>query len=253
VEDIFNIQLVLIIVSFVANAFSAIAGGGAGLIQFPALIFLGLPFAKALATHKVATIALGLGASLKFFNDKSLDKKMSLYVLGAGVPGVILGALSIINVPEKLAMGLLGTLTLSLGAYSILNTDLGSHKLEINRMGLKFKLGLTVLFLIGFLNGSLSSGTGLFVTLFLIKWFGYDYKHAIAITLVNVGIWWNMTGAITLGLQSKIQWDWVFALLLGSFAGGYFGASIAITKGNTFIKRTFELITIAIGLKLLIL
>ncbi|MBT6120760.1 sulfite exporter TauE/SafE family protein [bacterium] len=251
-ENIFNIQLILIIVSFVANTFSALAGGGAGLIQFPALIFLGLPFAKALATHKVATIALGVGASMKFFKDKSLDKKMSLYVLGAGIPGVILGALSIVNISEKFATGLLGTLTLSLGLYSIMKHDLGTNKNDLNRSGTKFNIGLCFLFLIGFLNGSLSSGTGLFVTLFLIRWFGYDYKHAIAITLVNVGIWWNLTGAITLGLQSKIQWDWVFVLILGSFAGGYFGASIAISKGNHFIKRAFEFVTIAIGIKLLL-
>jgi hypothetical protein len=56
-------QGVLLLVSLVANAFSALAGGGAGLLQFPALLWLGLPFAVALATHKVATVALGVGAA----------------------------------------------------------------------------------------------------------------------------------------------------------------------------------------------
>ena len=40
-------QLILLLVSLVANVFSAFAGGGAGLLQFPALIFLGLPFGVA--------------------------------------------------------------------------------------------------------------------------------------------------------------------------------------------------------------
>jgi len=57
-------QLLLFIVSLVANLFSAFAGGGAGLLQFPALIFLGLPFGVALATHKVASVALGVGVTL---------------------------------------------------------------------------------------------------------------------------------------------------------------------------------------------
>ena len=35
-------QLVLLVASLVANIFSAFAGGGAGLVQFPVLIFLGL-------------------------------------------------------------------------------------------------------------------------------------------------------------------------------------------------------------------
>ena len=53
--------VILFLIAIVANWFSALAGGGAGLIQLPLLIFLGLPFPLALATHKVATVALGLG------------------------------------------------------------------------------------------------------------------------------------------------------------------------------------------------
>ena len=49
-------QFLLLLVAVTANSFAAFAGGGAGLLQFPALIFLGLPFSAALATHKVATV-----------------------------------------------------------------------------------------------------------------------------------------------------------------------------------------------------
>lgn len=55
----------LFLASFVANTFSAMSGGGAGLLQFPVLIFLGLSFAVALATHKVASVALGIGAVVR--------------------------------------------------------------------------------------------------------------------------------------------------------------------------------------------
>ncbi|MGV6826278.1 MAG: TSUP family transporter, partial [bacterium] len=58
-------QLFLFLASLVANLFSAFAGGGAGLLQLPVLIFLGLPFGIALATHKVASVALGVGATLR--------------------------------------------------------------------------------------------------------------------------------------------------------------------------------------------
>ncbi|VAW47687.1 hypothetical protein MNBD_GAMMA04-643 [hydrothermal vent metagenome] len=58
-------QLLLFIISLIANLFSALAGGGAGLLQLPALLFLGLPFGTALATHKVASVFLGLGATAR--------------------------------------------------------------------------------------------------------------------------------------------------------------------------------------------
>ena len=58
-------HVLLFAISLVANLFSAFSGGGAGLIQLPVLIFLGLPFAIALATHKVASVALGIGATVR--------------------------------------------------------------------------------------------------------------------------------------------------------------------------------------------
>ncbi|HSH84442.1 MAG TPA: TSUP family transporter, partial [Guyparkeria sp.] len=58
-------QIILFVIALIANLFSAFSGGGAGLIQLPVLIFLGLPFAIALATHKVASVALGIGATVR--------------------------------------------------------------------------------------------------------------------------------------------------------------------------------------------
>ncbi|MEJ2687355.1 MAG: TSUP family transporter, partial [Gammaproteobacteria bacterium] len=67
-------QLLLLLISLGANLLSAFSGGGAGLVQLPALIFLGLPFVVALATHKVATVALGIGASLRHLRERSLER-----------------------------------------------------------------------------------------------------------------------------------------------------------------------------------
>ena len=64
--------LLIFIVSLIANIFSAFSGGGAGLIQLPVLIFLGLPFGTALATHKIASVALGVGATLRHLKNNTL-------------------------------------------------------------------------------------------------------------------------------------------------------------------------------------
>ena len=89
-------------------------------------------------------------------------------------------------------------------------------------------------------------------TLWLVRWFGFDYKRAIAYTLVLVGIFWNGVGALTLGFLAEIRWSWLPALLLGSLLGGYAGAHLAIKKGNRLIKRAFEVITLVIGIKLIV-
>ena len=46
--------------------------GGAGLVQLPALILMGLPFPVALATHKLASVALGIGASGRHLQSSTL-------------------------------------------------------------------------------------------------------------------------------------------------------------------------------------
>lgn len=238
--------------SLLANIFSSFAGGGAGLIQLPLLLFLGLPFSLALATHKVASVALGLGATLRHLKNKSIDLPFSLYILACGIPGVVLGGFIVMQLKNTTAEFLLGLLTISLALYSIRSPQLGQQSEYKNRHHKGYLIGGIVMFIIGALNGSLTSGTGLFVTLWLVYWFGLEYKNAIAYTLILVGIFWNGSGAITLGLLSSIQWDWLPALLLGSLLGGYIGAHLAIKSGNQWIKRAFEAITFIIGLVLII-
>jgi len=245
-------QFILFLISLVANLFSAFAGGGAGLLQLPALIFLGLPFAVALATHKVASVALGVGATLRHLREGGLRRRFAVFILASGIPGVLLGASMILQVPGRYAEIALGVLTLGLGIYSVVKGQLGLAEQPRNRDGRGLWLGGLGLFGIGVLNGSLTSGTGLFVTLWLVRWFGADYRQAVAYTLVLVGVFWNGSGAVALGILGDVQWEWLPALLLGSLLGGYAGAHLAILKGNIWIKRAFETVTLLVGIKLIV-
>jgi uncharacterized membrane protein YfcA len=244
-------QLLLFVISLAANVFSAFAGGGAGLLQFPALIFLGLPFGVALATHKVASVALGVGATVRHWRERSLEWRFALFILASGVPGVLLGAIYILDVPDRLARLALGVMTVGLGLYSFFHKQLGLEHAPSHRTRAGYAVGAVGLFLIGVLNGSLTSGTGLFCTIWLVRWFGLDYRRAVAYTLVLVGLFWNGAGAITLGMLGEIRWSWLPALLAGSLLGGYLGAHWSIVKGNRWIKRAFEVVTILVGLKLI--
>jgi hypothetical protein len=243
-------QFTLFVISLLANLFSAFSGGGAGLVQLPALIFLGLPFGVALATHKIASVALGVGATVRHLREGGLERQFVIFMLLTGVPGVVIGASLILQVPDHLAQIALGLLTLGLGIYSILSPSLGQTYEPIHRTRQGLAIGGVGLFLIGVINGSLTSGTGLFVTLWLVRWFGLDYRRAVAHTLVMVGVFWNGSGALTLGLLGDVQWAWLPVLLVGSLLGGYLGAHLSIAKGNRWIKRGFEIVTLLVGSKL---
>ncbi len=246
------VYFLLFVISYVANTFSALAGGGAGLIQFPVLIFLGLPFQVALATHKIASVALGVGATVRHAREGALDWWFAAFILGCGLPGVVLGAVWVLDVPPRAGEIALGILTIGLGIYSILSPQLGQVIESRNRDVRGYVLGGAAIFFVGVLNGSLTSGTGLFATMLLVRWFGLSYRQAVTYTLILVGLFWNGSGALTLVWLGEVRWDWLPALILGSLLGGYSGAHLAIIKGNMLVKRSFEVITLAVGVSLLL-
>ena len=77
-------------------------------------------------------------------------------------------------------------------------------------------------------------------------------RLTIELTPVGSVVPYNETmDAIALGVLGEVRWDWLPALLLGSLLGGYLGAHFAILKGNRWIKRAFEVVTILVGIKLM--
>ena len=250
--NLLPLQILILLFAIFANMLSAFAGGGAGLIQLPFLLLLGLPFPVALATHKIASVSLGIGAGFRHLKEGTLDKSLSIFILMTGLPGVFLGARTILLIPDKLASLFLGIITLLVGIYSARKPSFGISDKSLNLSSKDLFIGGLVLFMIGFLNGSISSGTGLFVTLWLVSWFGLGFTKAIAYTLILVGLFWNGTGALVLGFNSEVKWSWLPMLLLGSSLGGYLGAHLSLLKGNRIIKIVFEIISVSIGISLII-
>ena len=239
-------------ISFFSNTFSAISGGGAGLIQLPALILYGVPYYQALATHKFATVALGIGGSIRNYRSLRNDVLVLLQIIIFGVPGVIFGASIVEFVSEEYLYLILGIFSILLAIHSYRRSDLGilSKEKRLNEFQkLRFRI---LILLIGFLNGSISSGTGLLMTLLLIKTLGMDFLRAVSITFFTVGIFWNAVGAIFLSKIGLVPSNILILLTLGSFLGGFFGAHLSNLKGNQLIKKTFTIVCLLVGISLLI-
>ena len=101
VENSLNKSISIFLISFFSNTFSAISGGGAGLLQLPALILFGVPYYQALASHKLATVALGIGGSLRNYKSLRKDICIAWVILIFGLPGVIFGASIVEYISEK--------------------------------------------------------------------------------------------------------------------------------------------------------
>ncbi len=242
----------IFLISFFSNTFSAISGGGAGLLQLPALILSGVPYYQALASHKFATVALGIGGSLRNYKTLGNDISVALQILIFGLPGVIFGASVVEYISENYLYLILGIVSILLAFYSLLKPDLGmsSGNKKLNFVN-KIRF-LIFIFLIGILNGSISSGTGLLVTILLIKTFEMDFLRAISMTFFTVGIFWNFVGAVFLARIGSVPFNLLIVLIIGSFTGGFFGAHLSKLNGNILIKKTFITVCILVGISLLI-
>ena len=242
----------IFLISFFSNTFSAISGGGAGLLQLPALILSGVPYYQALASHKFATVALGIGGSLRNYNSLRTDIHIAWKILIFGLPGVIFGTLIVEFISEVYLYLLLGIFSIVLAFYSFFKSDLGLSS-KNNKLDLIHKIRfIFLIFIIGILNGSISSGTGLLMTILLIKTYGMDFLRAISLTFLTVGIFWNFTGAIFLSKIGSIPSNILILLIIGSFTGGFFGAHLSKLRGNKLIKKTFTAVCLLVGISLLI-
>ena len=245
-------SITIFLISFFSNTFSAISGGGAGLFQLPALILSGVPYYQALASHKLATVALGIGGSLRNYKSLRNDIYIAMQILIFGLPGVIFGASLVEFISEKYLYLTLGVFSILLAFYSFIRSDLGLTSVNNNLNFIHKIRFLIFIFFIGILNGSISSGTGLLVTILLIKTFGMDFLRAISLTFFTVGIFWNFSGAIYLSKIGTVPQNILFLLLIGSFAGGYFGAHLSKLKGNVLVKKTFTIVCLLVGISLFI-
>ena len=245
-------SITIFLISFFSNTFSAISGGGAGLVQLPALILSGVPYYQALASHKLATVALGIGGSLRNYKSLRNDIYIAMQILIFGLPGVIFGASLVEFISEQYLYLTLGVFSILLAFYSFNRSDLGLSSVNNNLDFIHKIRFLIFIFFIGILNGSISSGTGLLVTILLIKTFGMDFLRAISLTFFTVGIFWNFTGAIYLSKIGTVPQNILFLLLIGSFAGGYFGAHLSKLKGNLLVKKTFTTVCLLVGISLFI-
>ncbi len=218
----------------------------------PALILSVVPYYQSLASHKFATVALGIGSSLRNYKSLGNDISIARQILIFGLPGVILGSFIVEYISEKYLYLILGIISILLAFYSFFKPDLGLSSGN-NKLYTVHKIKFLIfIFLIGILNGSISSGTGLLVTILLIKTFEMDFLRAISLTFFTVGIFWNFIGAVFLTKIGSVPSNILILLIIGSFSGGYFGAHLSKLNGNILIKKTFTIVCISVGISLLI-
>lgn len=226
------------IASFVACFFSSLAGGGAGLILLPILIFTGMPFINALASHQMAVAFIGIGSTYRYAKERLIDWNIFWWTGLLGIPFVYLGAQFVNTLDGEMMKTVVGLVVVFMVATSLLIKKSGvEHTPKVNKKILI--LGSFLLIPMAFYSGWISVASGVFTTFLYLYLMRYDQLHATAMTLGANGILWNITGALTHLSLGNIVWEIAPGLILGALLGSYMGAALGVKKGSKWMKFTF--------------
>lgn len=243
--DLFSITA-LFFFGFIGAFINSVVGGG-GLITLPALLFVGLPPATAIATNKLAASLGNFTSMMTFLRAGKIDIKM----LGPIVPfvfiGSMLGAFTVHHVDSEILRPLVLFLLIGVLIYTFIKKDLGKVKDGEKVIGKKKLVGLILLIGLGFYDGFFGPGTGSFM-IFVLLFMGFNFIEASGSSkLLNFTS--NLAALIMFLFLGAVNFTYGFIMGFAMILGAYTGSKIALSKGTEFIRILFIIVTTVLILK----
>lgn len=235
--------------AFLAGFIDAIAGGG-GLIQLPVLLwtFPTAPLASILGTNKAVSI-VGTSTAANTYRKKiEVNVKLLIPMMSAAFVGSIVGALLATNVSREIFEPIILVILIGVGTFTILRPDFGKlEKVREVSPALAPAIGL----IIGFYDGLIGPGTGMFLLFSLVGFVGTSFLGASAIAkFVNVST--NLAALIIFIPGGHVIWLVAALMAPANLLGGYLGARTALDRGSAFVRYTFLLVLAALIVRLVI-
>lgn len=246
-----SIWLVAICVAaaFLAGFVDAVAGGG-GLIQLPILLwtFPNAPLASILGTNKAVSIVGTSAAANTYRKQIHLKAKQLVPMMCAAFVGSLFGALLATNVSREIFEPIILVILILVGSVTLIRPDFG--KLEISR-DVSTILAPLLGLVIGFYDGLIGPGTGMFLVFSLVSFAGTSFLGASAIAkFVNVAT--NLAALVIFIPSGHVIWILVALMAPANLFGGFLGARTAIDRGSSFVRLVFLAMLIALVVKLVV-
>lgn len=234
------------------NGFVNVTVGGAGLINTPLLLALGLGPYAALATTKFITFGSGLLGSTRYHKGNIFqNKKMVALILLISLVGGVIGAqiTFLVNESElKWAIIIVALVVLFLTIFKRQNTE------EINvvqRSKAHYVIALICIFFVSIYGGSIGMGAGIVIIALLVHFMKYSYIQSSALmTLFTLAL--TFGSAVTFMVKGAVNYEYGVPLFIGSAIGGWVGAHVAIKKGNKLIQLLLIIMSLVLISKIVI-
>lgn len=244
-----NYLVLLCIGAFVAGFVDAVVGGG-GLIQTP-LGFILLPnlhVATVIGTLKIPSFTGTLMAAIMYLKNVVIQWKLLLVMMLLAIPSAYAGSALLSVVSNDFMKPLLLIVLTALAIYSFVKKDFGNHKDKSHSNLQQMVYAIIISITIGFYDGFIGPGTGIFFVMAFVSLLGFDFLQASAnAKMVNLA---TNVGAISLFvIKGKIIWSIAIPMAVCNGLGGYLGAKVAIKRGNNFVRIFFRILMVLMILR----
>lgn len=234
------------------GAFIDAAVGGGGLITIPALMWTGLPPVTVLGTNKVAASMGSVSSFITFIRAGKMDTALMKKLCPLSFIGSLVGVMLVQYISSDFLRPLIIVMLVMVFFYTLLKKDWGKHANPQEITAKKMILCLIMAFTLGFYDGFFGPGTGSFI-MFAFIMIGFDFIGATA-NAKAMNFASNIAAAILFSYLGDVSFTYALPMGVFMMLGAIAGSRVAITKGVSYVRPMFIIITaVLIGKQILTL
>jgi len=239
----------LCLAAFAAGFIDAIVGGG-GLLQTPAILLIlpHYPVATLLGTTKIPSLAGTSIAAYKYSKQVKFNYKVLLACATTAFLAALLGAYSVSMINNQVIKPVILVVLIGVAIYTYFNKQFGIQKHKSHSVTQQVALAAVFGLVIGFYDGLIGPGTGSFLILVFIAVLGFDFVGASAhAKMVNIAT--NLAAILYFSSTGHILFQYALPMAAFNIGGAFFGARLALLKGNKFVRVFFLVVVFGTILK----
>ncbi len=241
--------LVCVLAALLAGFVDAVAGGG-GLIQLPVMlaVFPHNSLAAVSGTNKSISIVGTSVAARTYAKRMPLERRHVVPMALSAFVCSAFGAHLITRVNRSTFEPILLVVLISVGLFTLFRPDFGRIATQNPRGPLASSLlGAGI----GFYDGIMGPGTGMFLVFGLVALIGFDFlKSSATAKFVNVAT--NLAALAIFIPTHNVMWIVTAAMAPANMLGGYIGAHTALKRGSLFVRVVFLCVQALLIIRLIV-
>ncbi|MFC1739091.1 sulfite exporter TauE/SafE family protein [Planctomycetota bacterium] len=248
--DVLDIVIVCL-TSFIVSIIG-VTTGGTSLIIFPLLVWLGMGPKNAIATNMFALIFLSLSGAIGFRKEiKPHYYKMIAFLSILTICGSLIGANFVLAIDENILRRIIAIMMCIIACSLLFGKNLGIRETDKEISKIKFLVGSLLVLILGVYGGFFSGGYVTLLTSVLILSFGLNFLQVALITKV-FNVFSSFVACAFFYYHNLIDFPTALPLAASMSLGAFFGARLAVTKGNLWVRNLFIIAVIILAIKLLV-